>query len=237
MTRKYNQRKQLEKKQIKMRKKKRNTKLFILGVSLVFSLSVVALGLLSITQATLKDSDNKANNFSYGDLKADLVEEFVPNQDIQVGNVYEKKVSVKNNGEVDTFIRVLVLPEILSKVAEGETPLLLPSVIGQEINLLDGSGEGITNSSDWQNGQDGYYYYLKKLKPGETTATLFESATVAENLITKDNLYEEAMFDIHVKVEGIHTTQFAYRDGWWQGEIPDEPNLTVVDEVLNKLSI
>lgn len=219
-----------------LKKKRSYTKLFIFGVILAISLSIIGIGLWSTTQATLKDSDSKTNNFSYGDLRAELIEEFIPNQHIQVGSVYEKKVSVKNTGEVDTFIRVLVLPEILSKVAAGDTPVLLPSMVGKELELLDQLGLPVTNSANWQNGQDGYYYYLKKLKPGETTVTLFESAKVAPNLITTDSLYESATLDIHVKVEGIHTTQFAYRDGWWQGKVPVNPDLVIVDEALKLLT-
>lgn len=237
MTNKHNRGKQLDKKKPRGKKKRRDTRFFILGVVFVFALTIVGIGLLSTTQATLKDSDNKTNNFSYGDLKAELIEEFEPNKNIQVnGPAYVKKVSVKNAGEVDSFIRVLVLPEILSKIEKDTPPVLLPSVIGQELELLDGLGVPIVNTNDWQNGKDGYFYYLKKLKPGQTTVALFDSVKVSSNLITKDSLYENATLDIQVKVEGIHTTEFAYRDGWWQGKLPVEPNLIVVDDALKVIA-
>lgn len=214
----------------------RQTKLFVFAVVVVTAMIVVVLSVMTTTRATLKDDDYQANNFSYGDVTTELVEEFEPPENLPVGKPYTKKVSVKNSGELPAFVRVLVSVEVLGKAETEGVPILLPGTIGKEVNLLNEKGAPIQDDENWVDGKDGFYYYLKAIEPGQTTPSLFESVEARKDMIKDNPLYDEARLDIHVKTEGIHTTKWAYRDAWWSGEIPTDGALVNVETPLKSLA-
>src|SRR5699024_6519209 len=87
------------------------------------------------------------------------------------GGQYTKKVSIQNKGTVQQFVRVMVFPEIHSSTKGVSEERILPIKIGNEVLLDLDPNKG--TKSNWQDGGDGYYYYLKALAPDETTPLLF----------------------------------------------------------------
>lgn len=172
--------------------------------------------------AAMMMSDEKVNLFQIGNLQTKVKEIFTEPVMIKPNESVIKKVAVENTGTVNQFVRVMLHPEI--RLESGNSTRVLPSKIGEEV-LLD------LNFTDWKFGEDGYYYYLNVLKPGESSAT--------ENLFTEVKLkndlgleYHKATFSLLVKVEAINCSQFAYRDAWWQGDTPSNGVLQAIDKQL-----
>lgn len=204
------------------------SKQFFFMLVIVTSLLLISAG-LATTYALLKEEDKKINDFSIGDFKMKLVEDFTTPEMTEVDKPYTKQVSVNNTGETLGFVRVLVLPQILGKKDEQGNQLLLPATIGKEVQLdLD--------TTKWKDGEDGYYYYLGVLEPGQATPSLFTTVTLNGSEV--DDLYNAASFTIDIKVEGINATKWAYQDAWWNGiasKWSDEPLKGINDTLKNKV--
>ncbi|WP_086314147.1 hypothetical protein A5821_001734 [Enterococcus sp. 7F3_DIV0205] len=203
-----------------MKKKKKIIHFFLILPVLIVCLVIGS----AVAYAAMMVSDEKANLFQIGNLQTKVEEVFTEPATILPDTSVEKKVTVANIGTVDQFVRVMLHPEI--RIENGESIRLLPSKIGEEV-LLD------LNSTDWKLGEDGYYYYLKKLKSGKSSVT--------ENLFTQVKLksglgqeYHKATFSLLIKVEAINCVKYAYRDAWWQGVIPNNGELQEVDKQLSE---
>lgn len=122
----------------------------------------------------------------------------------------EKIVGAKNNGSRPGFVRLLVHPTI--QAADGT---VLPVTIGKEITLD-------LNTTDWMYGEDGYYYYLRILQPGEETPNLFTKVKFTEIYST---LYTNATFKIEIKCEAVGIEKWDYRESFWGSDgIPNYPD-------------
>lgn len=212
-----------------MRKKKRLASLkyrkFLLVIVCCLAVIGVVFSGIGVTLALMKSSEQRTNDFSIGDLRTELVEDFTPPTLTELDKSYKKEVSVKNTGETGAFVRVMVLPQILSKADNQGNQLLLPSTIAKEL-ILD------LDLAKWADGEDGYYYYLDILAPKEATSHLFTTVTLASSAMT--DAYEEAELTIDVKVESINGTKWAYQDAWWNGDVANwsvKP-LSDINEIL-----
>ena len=223
-----------EKTNRKKRKTKRKTNKWVVIVgTLLLSFLIISLGILGYTYSAEKSSETRNNDFAVGDLKTELVEEFTDRPETVIDEPIVKKVTVKNTGETDQFIRVMVIPEITKKGQTGKPDVLLASSLGKEVVLLDKDDQPITDNADWVDGKDGYFYYLKGLNVNKKTVSLFEKVKVA----TAKEPYTGAELQVHVKVESVGTTKWAYRDAWWQGQTPAAgTSLLPIDSALKDLA-
>ncbi|OEG14703.1 hypothetical protein BCR23_12340 [Enterococcus quebecensis] len=216
-------------------KKKRQKKKFLtvkqllLFVGLLIIIVSFSSGLYK-TYAALTDKDQKQNEFRIGDFQTSIEEEFDPPANFEPDKEYLKKVSIRNTGEQESFIRVLALPVLTKKQVNGTTQLLVATVEGPTAVLtID------YNLTDWFDGKDGYFYYKKKLIKGESTTNLFTKVMMNKGNITEE--YEGVFLSIEIKAEGISSTKFAYRDAWWGGKTPIENPLLAIDESLKNQTI
>lgn len=182
------------------------------------------------TYAALTDSDQKQNEFRLGDFQTSIEEEFDPPMTFEPEKEYLKKVSIKNTGEQESFIRILALPVLTKKQTNGVITLLPVTTDGAApILSID------YNLTDWIDGEDGYFYYKKKLIKGESTTNLFTKVKMNQANITEE--YIGVVLSFEVKAEGISTTKFAYRDAWWGGKIPTNNPKIEIDEQLKNQTI
>lgn len=164
-----------------------------------------------------KNSDTVENRLKLPSLAGEIKEEFEPNTNITIGSSKKKDVTIANTGDADLFVRVMVLPMVES--AGGK---LLPAGIGAELTVDLGA--------DWRDGQDGYYYYIKKVVPETSTASLFTEVKLADNLGKE---YEEASLSIQIKSETITNFQYEYREAWWNTDQPPAGSaLQEIDQAL-----
>lgn len=199
--------------------------LIVLSVVLVFAIGTV----LRDVYAANKSTDEEVNNFRFSDLKGTIQETFTPSKEIKIDTPITKKVAITNDQNQDMFIRVLVLPTIIVTDSEGEDLVLPASFKGENAQI-----EIPFDTADWIDGQDGYFYYVKKLKKNETSSSLFKQVTIiSKNL---EEQYLNAEIKIEIKLEGVSSTAYAYRDAWWQGTIPKQDPRKKIDDQL-KLQI
>ncbi|MDR1952885.1 MAG: SipW-dependent-type signal peptide-containing protein [Clostridiales Family XIII bacterium] len=137
----------------------------------------------------------------------------------------DKTVGATNKGDLPGFLRLLVLPTIVG--LDGQETL--PARLGTEVIIED------LNSSDWMDGGDGYFYYLKPLPAGQTTPPLFTKVKLAAQL---DVRYENASLNIEIKCEAIGIKKWDYRVGWWNTDTaPSQPPLSTIDQALRGFAI
>ena len=169
----------------------------IAGICLISGL------LLSLkTAAYFTDQERKENAFSIGYNTTQIVEEFPEEKPVPVEDdpTFAKKVWAvspvyEDQGNVDCYVRLYVSYS--------------NSDIGKAVRL---NGIDLTN---WKTGEDGYYYYCKKLPQGQATTPLFTSLTIDSSKIDKTSLYHIRDFRVHIYEESIQAGDFPdYQTAW-----------------------
>lgn len=193
-----------------------------IGIALL-SLIVALLLTTGSTIAYLKSkTDDVINTFTIGNITTKVDETFEETEDPWV---FKKEPKVTNtgytneNGTVtgnDCYVRVRI-------VASPEGQL--------ELKVGDFSQENWRNSeswaADWEQKEDGYYYYRHSLKVGESTSSIFDTVEVKEDY--RDTIegfevtvYQEAVQSSMTASDGTTTTNM---EQLWkvyeQGEIPE----------------
>lgn len=219
------------KKKEKLRKKNRYLKI---GLALVI---VVAASLVTVKVLASQSANSRVdNNLRIANLEGKMNEkdstgkDFVPEQGITIGDSkeYIKDVKVENTGNTSFFVRVMVFPEIklpLKDENNEDAPQLLPANIGKEVLL--------TPNADWIDGQDGYYYYTKKVPKGTSTSSLFKGVRLASGLAES---YVNADFTIQIKSETISAANFQYRKAWWDVDPTTPPSDLTQKSIDDKLA-
>ena len=116
------------------------------------------------------------------------------------GVTVTKIAEIKNTGASEAWVRVLITKDI-QLAGDGEVD---PDLI--KLGL---------NTTDWKLGTDGYYYYNKALKPGETTAPILSSVTFEP---TMGNEYQNAAATVDISAQAVQTanngTSALTASGW-----------------------
>ena len=165
-------------------------KLLILSV-LAICVAIVAAGTLAYFT-----SEGKAHNvITTGGVEIAVQEwadeekktPFEDLEGIMPGMTVTKIAEIKNTGAADAWIRVLVTKSI--QLAGEGTPDA--GLVELDLNL-----------TDWTQGEDGYLYYNKALKPGEVTAPIFTTVTFN---VTMGNEYQNAAATVDVAAQAVQT--------------------------------
>lgn len=129
------------------------------------------------------------NRFNIGNVTTTIEEEF-PDPDPVPGRPMPKTVRIRNTGKNDCYVRVQAL------FSDGDM---------ESICSLD------YNTTDWTKEDDGWWYYKKVLKTGETTVPLFTKVTVSGSA-------DEEMivpFDILIRQESRQARGFdSFQSAW-----------------------
>ena len=165
-------------------------KLLILSV-LAICVAIVAAGTLAYFTA----EDTAHNVITSGGVDIELKEwadeaKQTPFEDvtgIMPGVTVTKIAEIKNTGASEAWVRVLITKDI-QLAGDSEVD---PNLI--KLGL---------NTTDWTLGTDGYYYYNKALKPGETTAPILSSVTFEP---TMGNEYQNATATVDVAAHAVQT--------------------------------
>ncbi len=160
-------------------------------------LSVLAICIATVAAGSLAffTSEGKAHNvITTGGVEIAISEwadeeRTVPFEDLtgaMPGATVTKIAEVKNTGASDAWVRVKVEKNItLSGEGTPDTDLV-------ELDL---------NTADWTE-KDGYYYYTKALKPGETTTPVFTAVTFNAGM---GNEYQNATATVDVSAQAVQT--------------------------------
>lgn len=180
----------------------------MLALVMIFFVTAIFI-LISNTFAFYKQ-DEGAENFLYAKhFKVDLIDDFVASGFVLPGDKLNKDVYMKNNGEVDSVVRIKLTPtwtpetDINGKVLDTEVV---------EVDLGD------TVMTDWTLKSDGWYYYNKILKPGESTSLLVDSIRlipVSNDLHDTD--YSNSQYTLDVNSQSIQAISVAAEENWGHG--------------------
>lgn len=157
----------------------------------------------------------------------ELINEFDPPSNLQPGVSFPQTVGATNTGTIPGFVRLLVFPAIFIDYPSGRK--LLPAQIGKEV-LLD------IDTANWMLGEDGYYYYLDRLMPGQTTPPLCTTITLADASVLTPEYYN-AKVNFEIKGEFVNCQEWSYRDAWWgkNAAPPSTGNLGHIENTLGGL--
>lgn len=168
------------------------------------------------TNAYLKDHQFVSAVNQLGELKVTLEDAgTTTTTNLPKGTTLPREVTVHNQGAEEVFVRVLIHPMLTDKAG-----------LTKAVTVADVVADLTT--SDWQEGPDGYYYYLKRLGITSSTkqTTLFTTIKGGPNMVNQDRL------QLVMKVEAITVRDDAYRQAWWQGVTPTAGSLKQVDDQL-----
>lgn len=165
-------------------------------------------------------SDNEWSGTTEGTLLANMLgedEKFTP------GKRYDEAISVKNSGNIDTFVRV-ILTRSWQDAEEKKNTSLSPDLI--ELNYLTDNGWVI--AEDQSTPERTVLYYTKALPVGETTPALSDTIRVNEsiaqdvtkkvdgNTIRYTYKYDGYSFHVDAEVDAVqtHNAQEAIKSAW-----------------------
>ena len=216
-------------------------------IGIVASICTIIFVLVS-TFAWFSGTAARDNEFKTDfDLDVELVDEFEKQDTVEPDKLVSKKVGVYNPEELAAFVRVMVFPVAYQTTDDGQVPL--PITDGIEIVYDDANTTTTFEKNKWQLGDDGYYYYLSKLAPGQTkeqidndeldSQILFKGVTIKFKDDETKEIYRDAHFQIIVKSEAVDVRDNEYRVSWWNtGKNVAQTNdpLKTIDEVFQTLA-
>lgn len=210
---------------MKRNQRKRTNKRLLTLMKLVMALGIlVGGGLWAYAASTSREE--KINDFQVGNVSTSIEEVFTPTTEIKPNQPVKKEVTFTNDGTINQFLRVMIHPEVRAAiVGDPANQQVLPVNLKKEVQLD-------LNTTDWRDGGDGYYYYLKALKPGQPTSKLFTKVTLNTSLPA---VYDGGEFVMKLKVESINCAEYAYRDAWWNGQTPSIGAKQAIDNALKLL--
>lgn len=139
--------------------------------------------------AYLTSQDSVNNNITAANTDIHITEKFDPPEELIPGTVIPKTVAVTSSSTTDCYVRVMV--HFSSMEAEKFC-------------------ESLQIQQGWTKGSDGYYYWNNKVKPQETTGTLF-----SQIMIRKDAAEEDLeSFDVLVYAEAVACGEDSMEDAW-----------------------
>lgn len=141
-----------------------------------------------------------------GETEVDFPKEGITG--VMPGTEVSKIVSVKNTGNSEAWVRVKVDATIKS-AKDKELPLDLENGDPvMDFTIGDGWGE-----------KDGYYYYNKPVRAGESTSILFDTVKFAPEM---GNEYQNCRANIVISAQAVQTanngTTVMDAQGWPAGE-------------------
>ena len=218
---------------------KDKTKKILTSVSIVVLLAGIGTAL-----AYLISTDGNPNQVKIGKGDADIVETFDPPKKLTTdANIYQKLVTIKNEGKNPSFVRVFMdFTDTAVKSGDGvKTYFFVPD----DINSIPTSapGKGTENadgtwtttggkwveankwspSGDWvyvdEGGLSGYYYYKEPVAPGASTPPLISWVRTDfddESKITDYEIlvYSETVQTVEINESGTVYDASTYQTAW-----------------------
>lgn len=130
-------------------------KIFLLVIACLLIVSAS----FGATYAFLIANDSVSNEFTIGENKIDVEEDYDPPEKLLPGTVITKKPSVKNTGNLSCFVRM-----------RADFSDSRAREICEELDI---------DTENWEyDTSDGYYYYKKLLDPGQSTEYLFTKIVI-----------------------------------------------------------
>lgn len=171
----------------------------VLLISAAFLL--VSAGVL-VSTAWLIDFKSVTNTFQPGYVASEVVETY--------NGTTKSNVSIKNVSNIDTYIRVALVPIWRNPDGSGTD---LPAIAGTKYTIV------FSASSDWVLGNDGFYYCKSPIAPGANTP-VFINSVVPTTFATGD--YAGKQFELTIISSAIQATPTStVTSAWGVAVAPD----------------
>ena len=183
--------------------RKINKKVLIITLLLLAALEIF------VVQAYLTDNEKHHNTVLTGRNVIEVKETFTPPTPGST-NPFTKDVAVKNTGDIDCFVRVYLSFSngVVAEEAQVSTDGTTFYPFSELKNHLPADwvyiGGGLL---------DGYYYYTKPIKSGESTSSLTKKFKTNTSDAYDINVYAESV-QLYDKNGRLLTGNNAYRDAW-----------------------
>lgn len=187
------------------------TKLFVGSFVLLTAFVLFAKG-IGETNANFYSKDEQSYSVQAGDLKVLVLDKDPVESKLTVEIQQARVIQVMNQAEVSQFVRLMIHPTLIDSKGISHVIALNDIAVG-------------LNQTDWIDGKDGYYYYNKKLKEGQTTSALVEKIKAQNDI--------QGKLTLGIKAEAVTAEGQTYVNAWWQSQIPESEPLNSVYEVLN----
>ncbi|OUQ15931.1 hypothetical protein [Lachnoclostridium sp. An138] len=136
------------------------------------------------------------------------------------GKPYDEALSVRNTGDIDTFVRVIITKSWQD--AKGKDTTLAPSLI--DFNILENTGWVVDDSTDYSDERI-VLYYTQALAPGEETEALSDTIRIEPEIaqsvtVGEDGKYEYVYngysFHLEAEVDAVqmHNAEDAIKSAW-----------------------
>lgn len=182
----------------------KNKKNLIFIITILMTISVFSIGSFA---SWFTSKDQVENEFNIGSYDIVTHEEFTP-EGHSIGENITKEVTVQNTGTLPAYVRVKIVP-----FWKNGMPL--------KCNGVDTVSLNFSNSSEWFNIGD-FYYYKKILQPGE------KSEPLLDGLVVNSELKDNSDYKIENLVVDVFTESFIY-----EGDMKEDTNSTNIDENNN----
>lgn len=193
---------------------------------------VITVGAIGTSYAWSKQKVSVENKLTAHTTDVEIIEDFDP--DPVTDKTEQKKVQFKNNGSSSVFLRI-TYTEYWEKINQdgSSTGELLPNQTlnrdGDLIDCMDKLVRDLSNPEDpqvmdwkspeanlstqWFQGDDGWYYYKAILGPGENTDKILDYVTISNLLnncsFATQDLYAEANYHLYFQVEAVQASDSA----------------------------
>lgn len=165
---------------------------------------------IGATSAAIYHSVNLTNTLTTPTVEEEIVEDFDGGI---TGNSKAKKVSFRNTGTADTFIRISFAETWKYTDETTQGSLLLPDRQKPEGKWNAAKAAKIiwtdAFKNDWQQGTDGWYYYKKVLPANAKTDDIMTavdfSAIYSDNW--PDSRYQKAEYELYFTVESVQASK------------------------------
>lgn len=140
-----------------------------------------------VTHAYLTAADTAVNELHASGVEISIEEEFEPPGELLPGQTIKKSPKIVSSSDTECYVRMRVLFTD-SQAQQACEPLAIR--------------EG------WQRRENGYYYWLEKLQPGQATVSLFDTVQV------RADAEEIPPFDILVYAEAVQCGELTAEEAW-----------------------
>ena len=163
---------------------------------------VFVIGLFGIHPmiAYLSDADDAVNDFIIGGNTIELIETFIPPEELTPGVSFTKDVSVYNTGESDCYVRI--------------------KAVFTDSDMEKYCSVNYNTNNFIYNADDGFWYYTDVLKSGTTSPSLFTTVSLDSDMSSG----EIKDFDILVYTESYQSKGFDDYESAWTHYARNHPN-------------
>lgn len=191
-----------------MNKNKKTSKRKIIALTaIILTLALIATATIAyFTDFTLPAK----NTFTAGNVACEVTEDFTE------GGTEKKNVAVKNNGNIDVFVRVAVTVNWVGNEGTDNAGKIYGSRTPDDYAKDYMVTHGSDYAQNWFKGSDGYYYYKNKVPAGETTTNVIDSLTV-----TQENVPEGYHLEVNVMANAIQADPETTVANAWKVTVTD----------------